>query len=73
LWHAPPHAAYTDSNGVRQTFAPQFVKRVKHHRGGRNRLEYRAGVATVPVGSGISDVSIRAWNIKFVGDVGQWQ
>lgn len=64
--------SYTDSNGVHQTFAPQFVKRVNTATGGTGP-NTGLGLAMVPVGSGISNVSIRAWNIKVVSDPGQSQ
>jgi len=37
------------------------------------RSKLPLGLAMVPVGSGISNVSIRAWNIKVVSDPGQSQ
>lgn len=65
--------SYTDANGVHQSFAPQFVKRVNTTAAGGTEQNIGIGLATVPVGSGVSNVSIRAWNIKVLGDSGQSQ
>jgi hypothetical protein len=64
--------SYTDANGVHQVLAPQFVKRVNAAAGAAGP-NAGLGLAMVPVGSGVSNVSIRAWNIKVVGDAGQSQ
>ena len=63
--------SYTDSRGIHQIFGPQFVKRV--NTAGAADANLGLGVATVPVGFGISDISIKAWNIKVLGDSGQSQ
>jgi hypothetical protein len=64
--------SYTDSRGFHQTFAPQFVKRVNVAAAGGTSPTTGLGVATVPVGV-VSNISIRAWNIKVLGDAGQSQ
>lgn len=51
--------SYTDSNGVHQTLAPQFVKRVDAAAAGGTGPNTGLGLAMVPVGSGIRTVSIR--------------
>jgi hypothetical protein len=63
--------SYNDSPGFYQTFAPQFVRRVNTPAG--SAVNLGLGVATVPVGFGVSNVSVRAWNIKVLGDPGQSQ
>jgi len=65
--------SYTDSRGFHQTFAPQFVNRVNTVSTEGISPTTGLGVASVPVGSGVSNISIRAWNIKVLGDAGQSQ
>jgi hypothetical protein len=65
--------SFTDSRGVHQTFPPQFVKRVNTLGGAATGANIGVGLATVPVGPGVSDVSIKAWNIRVSSDSGQSQ
>lgn len=65
--------SYTDSNGVHQTLAPQFVKRVDLAAAGGTGPNTGLGLAMVPVAPASAVSPYGAWNIKVVSDPGQSQ
>ena len=62
--------SYMDSRGFHQAFAPQFVRRINTAGTGETGPNTGLGLATVPVGF-VTNISIRAWNIKILGGPGQ--